>query len=140
MANEESKQALKNRICGAISEKCTELTNQTGTISYNDGKNIVHFVHMVFLEYINFVPKQIVAACDLSLAFIAPSMKEKKKLLKRVGTTMGGLGGLAAIITGIGIALGWGTGVVAAIIAWFTGVSLLGPIAWIAVAPKSWTT
>ena len=131
MTSEEEKQLFKNRLCGAISEKCTELTCSNGKITYNDGKNIVHFVHMVFLDYINFVPKEVVAACDLSLAFIAPTLKEKKKLIKNVATTMGGAAGLVAIITGIGIALGWGAGVVAAVTAWFMGGPMLGPIFWI---------
>ena len=131
MKSEEIKQAFKNRICGAINEKCTVLTNANGKITYNDGKNIVQFVNMVFLDYIKLVPKEIVVACDLSLTVIAPSVKERKLLIKKVTTTIGGLGGLGAIITGIGMALGWGAGTVAAVTAWFTGVSLFGPVAWI---------
>ncbi len=44
---------------------------------------------------------------------------------------MSGIGGLAAIISGIAIALGWGAGTVAAVVSWFTGASMLGPIGWI---------
>ena len=132
MKNEKSKQAFKNLVCGAINEKCTELTKTNGKITYNDGKNIVQFVNMVFLDYIEFVPKEIVVACALYLAVIAPSARERKMLIKKVTTTIGGLGGLGAIVTGIGMALGWGAGTIAAVTAWFTGVSILGPVAWIA--------
>lgn len=131
MNAEEKKQTFKTLIDGAISEKCAELTSQKGKISYNDGKNIVEFVEMVFVKHLGFTPKQIKAACALALTFIAPSTKEKVKLLKSVGSIMAGLAGLASIVTGIGLACGWGAGTIAAIMAWFTGVSMLGPIAWI---------
>ena len=132
MNTEEKKQAFKTLIKGAISEKCTELTGKNGgRISYNEGKNIVEFVEMVFFKHLGFAPKQIQAACTLALTFIAPSTKEKIKLLKKVIITMSGIAGLGAIITGIGLACGWGAGAIAAISAWFAGVSILGPIAWI---------
>lgn len=131
MTSDNAKEAFKASIRGAVREKCTELTNQKGSIGYNDGKNIVEFVEMVFMKYTHTVPKQVKAACQLALATIAPSITEKKKLIKAVATSMSGIGGLAAIITGIGMALGWGTGVMTAVIAWFTGASMLGPIGWI---------
>ena len=132
MNTEEKKQAFKTLIEGAISEKCTELTRQNdGKISYNEAKNIVHFVEMVFVKHLGFTPKQITAACSLALTFLAPTTKEKVKLLKKVVTTMSGIAGLAAIITGIGLACGWGVGIIKAIVLWFIGPSIFGPIAWI---------
>jgi len=131
MNTEEKKQAFKTRIKGAISEKCAELTSQNGKISYNEAKNIVHFVEKVFLKHLGFTPKQITAACSLALTFLAPTTKEKVKLLKNVVTTMSGIAGLAAIIAGIGLACGWGVGIIKAIVLWFVGTSTLGPIAWI---------
>ena len=35
------------------------------------------------------------------------------------------------IITGIGLALGWGAGVIAAFKAWLVGGAFLGPVGWI---------
>ena len=132
MNTEEKKQAFKTLIEGAISEKCTELTRQNdGKISYNEAKNIVHFVEMVFVKHLGFTPKQITAACSLALTFLAPTTKEKVKMLKTVVSTMSGICGLAAIIGGVGLACGWGAGTVAAVVAWFTGTSMLGPFAWI---------
>lgn len=128
MTIDEQKQVFKTRLCGAIKEKCTQITSEHKKISYNDGKNITAFVELVFEQFLGFCPKQITAANLLALAFIAPTLKEKKKLIKTVVSSMSGLAGLAAILAGIGIAAGWGAGVVASVIAWFTGASLFGPI------------
>ena len=131
MTNEEAKQAFISRINGAIRTKCTELTKEKNAISYNEGKGIVQFVDMIFINFLGFVPKQIQSTGSLALTFIAPSLKEKKKMIKNVFSTMSGIGGLAAIVNGIGIALGWGAGTVATVGAWFTGTSMSGPIGWI---------
>ena len=53
---EDKKEAFKASIRGAIREKCTALTNEKGAIGYNDGKNIVEFVEMVFMRYTHTVP------------------------------------------------------------------------------------
>lgn len=131
MNSEEKKQAFKSQISSAISQKCTELTAEKKAITYNEGKGIVASVNGVFDSCLGFVPKQISAACDLALVFIAPSMKEKMEIIKTIVGTVGGLAGLAAIIAGIGMAVGWGAGAIAAITAWFTGTSMAGPVGWI---------
>ena len=128
---EEKKQAFVGQIKSAISQKCTVLTSEKNAISYNEGKGITASVNGVFDSCLGFVPKQISTACDLALVFIAPSMKEKMERIKTIATTVGGLVGLAAIITGIGIAVGWGAGTIAAITAWFVGASVAGPVGWI---------
>ena len=127
----EYKEFFKSRLKIAISNSCKELTSEVHKISYNDGKNIINKVRSIFIEYMGFTPKEIDGACNMALIFIAPSMKEKKVLIKRIVISVGTTSALAAIITGIGLALGWGAGAIATVIAYFTGVSLLGPIAWI---------
>ena len=131
MNSEQKKQAFVSQIKSAISQKCTELTAAKKSITYNEGKGIVASVNGVFDSCLGFVPKQISTACDLALVFIAPSMKEKMELLKTIVGTVAGLGGLAAIVAGIGMAVGWGVGTIAAITAWFTGTSIAGPVGWI---------
>lgn len=89
------------------------------------------FVELIFMHHIGTVPKQINVACQLSLTFIAPSLMEKRKLIKTATSLTSGTAGLVAIIGGIGAAVGWGSGTIAAVIAWFTGASILGPVGWI---------
>ena len=132
MLNEEKKEAFKSSLTSAIREKCTELTSKNGRISYNDGKGIVEFVNLVFLKRTETVPKQVKAACDLALFMIAPSVSEKRKLIKDIIAAALGPAGLMAIIAGIGQVLGWGIGPIMAIWQWFVGVSLLGPMGLIA--------
>lgn len=131
MNNDEYKELFKSRLRIAISNSCKELTSEAHKISYNDGKNIRDKVRAIFIECVGFIPNEIDGACDVALLFLAPSMKEKRDLIKKIVAAVGTGTALAAIITGIGIALGWGAGIIAAVIAYFTGLSLLGPIAWI---------
>jgi hypothetical protein len=99
---------------------------------YVDAQTMSASIQNMFLNKLNLVPKQIRATCALCEAILAPSMSEKRRLLKGVLGIAGTTGGIAMIITGIGIALGWGAGVIATVIAFFAGGAFLGPIAWIA--------
>ena len=56
-------------------------------------------------------------------------MIEKMDLLKKAVAVLGPVAGIGMIIGGVGLILGWGTGVVAAITAYFVGTSLTGPLA-----------
>ena len=85
----------------------------------------------VFRSRVRYVPKEINAACNLALIILAPSTAAQVELIKTIVSTCGGLAGLGAIIAGVGMALGWGTGTVAAVVAWFTGTSVAGPLGWI---------
>ena len=126
------KNKFKSDLRSAISEGCIKASAADGKISYNDGKTIANKIRAVFAERIGYTPDEVNAACNFSLAFIAPSHIEKITLLKGVVAIAGTTGGLAAIIAGIGVAAGWGAGVVAAVTAWFCGAAIAGPIAWIA--------
>ena len=128
MTNEENKQALKTRFLGGVRQMCTQTTAQKGRIDYNDGKGIVSRVEMIIVRFLGYCPWQIDAANKLALTFIAPSMIEKIKLLRQVLSVAVGMGGIAVILSGIGMAAGWGVGTLAAIKAWFIGTSLTGPI------------
>lgn len=133
MTNEENKQMFKTRIFGAVKQECSRITGKNcGRIGYNDGKFVISRIELIFSRLLGYCPAQVDAANSLSLAFIAPTVVEKARLIKRVGIAIGGTAGLGTIITGIGMIAGWGTGVIAAIKAWFIGVSLAGPIGWIA--------
>lgn len=128
MTNEESKQAFKTRFLGGVKQLCTQITALKGRIDYNDGKGIVSKIEMIITRFLGYCPQQIDAANKLALTFIAPSMTEKVKLLRHVLSVATGMGGIVGILTGIATAAGWGVGVLKAIIVWFTGTSVMGPI------------
>ena len=131
MASYQEKQNFKSQLSSAIRLKCTEFTQKNGKISYNEAKSIVASVENVFRSRIRYVPKEIDAACNIALVILAPSMAAKVELIKKIASTFGGLAGLGAIIAGVGMALGWGTGTIAAVTAWFMGTAPWGPLGWI---------
>jgi len=101
-------------------------------ITYLDAVTLSQEVRNVFRDRLGMVPPQIEATCRLSEAVMAPTLAEKKKLVKSVLGIAGGTGGLAMVIAGIGMGLGWGAGAIASAVAFFCGSSLAGPIGWVA--------
>ncbi|MDX9914217.1 MAG: hypothetical protein RBS77_06580 [Candidatus Moranbacteria bacterium] len=101
------------------------------TMNYVDSETISASIRAIFRKKLLIVPAQIEATLELSKAILAPSNTERIRLIKKVVGLGGGLGGLAMVIGGIGVALGWGAGVIAAVTAFFTGAAVAGPIGWV---------
>lgn len=95
----------------------------------SDGENIVTALLTVVKKDYGETPPVFKAACDLSLAIVAPSQIEKIKYIKSAVGVAGGVTGIGMVISALGTVLGWGAGVIASIKAFFVGVSLAGPIA-----------
>ncbi len=111
---------------------CHEFMIENGKISYLDGCQIANYIDLLFLKLIKHTPKEIKGAYTLTLVLIAPDVQTKKKLLKDVFSILGGSVAIVAIITGIGLALGWTQTMISFVIAVFTAKSFLGPLVWIA--------
>jgi hypothetical protein len=102
------------------------------TVNFFDFLTISLAARNVFKNKLSVIPKQVEVACLLAEALMAPTTAERCNRVKAAVAISGGAAGLAMVIAGIGLALGWGVGVVSTICAWFVGTSMLGPIAWIA--------
>ena len=117
----------------AIINKCfNEIMSQKSkddVFTLTDGSNIVTALLSVVKKDYGTIPPQFKAACDLSLAIIAPSTVEKMKYIKSAVGVAGGVTGIGMILGALGTVMGWGAGVLGAIKAFFVGVSLTGPIA-----------
>jgi hypothetical protein len=100
-------------------------------LTYADAAMITTRVRAIFRNLLGQVPSQIEAACSLAEATLAPSTTERIKHIKAAVGVAGGAAGVAMVIGGIGLALGWGAGVISAVVAFFAGASLTGPIGWI---------
>ena len=100
-------------------------------LNYSDAQMLTATVRNVFRHRLNIVPNQIEIALTLSEAVLAPSTVEKVELVKKAAGIAGGAGGIAMIITGIGVALGWGAGMIVAVKTFFIGGAFLGPVVWI---------
>ncbi len=78
------------------------------------------------------VPQQILVACKLAEAVVAPP-HEKAELLREVLSMSRGLRGISAIIAAIGAALGWSGSAITVLVAVMTGANLVGLISVAAV-------
>lgn len=99
-------------------------------LNYSDFIEICDAVKCAWRELMNEdeVPRTIEGVCCLTLAAVSPELKEKAKLIAQAYAALAGVGGITAIIAAIGLALGWGSGVIATVTAFFCGGPLLGPL------------
>ena len=106
-----------------------ERKSQGEVFTLSDGEKIVEALLAVVKKDYNKIPPEFKAACDLSLAIIAPSALEKTRYIKSAVGVAGGMAGIGSVLGALSMVMGWGAGVLAAIKAFFIGVSLTGPIA-----------
>ena len=97
--------------------------------SYEDAHDVCSRVRMFFTKALGFVPPEVEGSCLIGETLVAPTMLDKIDLLKKAVAVLGPVAGIGMIIGGVGMILGWGAGVIAAITAYFTGISLTGPLA-----------
>ncbi|MBR2873382.1 MAG: hypothetical protein IKB99_07785 [Lentisphaeria bacterium] len=114
---------------------CDEMAKSpNGKLSYAGAKTILANVRALFKERTGVIPAEVEKACLLSEAIVAPSRKAKIKLLKAAGGIGGSIACIVAIISQIGIILGWGKGVTAAVTAFFVGTSFTAQYITIGIA------
>lgn len=70
------------------------------------------------------VPKLVEAACLMAESVIAPSKRERARLLKSAVSVGGGVTGITLVLAGVATALGWTTGALGFVTAFFVGASL----------------
>ncbi len=120
--------AMEQNISAKAAEIIASKPEKEKFLNYVDVKQLTLHVKNICNNHFNEVPKQVEVACNMAEMVVAP-MDEKIKLLRKAIAISGGVGGLAAIITAIGMALGWGMGPIAALIAFFTAASPLPAVA-----------
>lgn len=128
MTKKEFQAKIKYAVDQAIIKATQSKTDNERYLTYIDAINITSFIRRIFIVELGIVPTEIDNACDLSNAILAPSRVERERLIKNAKATSVGVTGFALIIASIASALGWGIGVQAAIVAWFVGSSILGPL------------
>lgn len=131
MNNEEYKGLLESTIDAKFAEIMNGKVANERFLTYVDAVTLTTSVRNIFKNKLKITPPQVEAACKLSEAVLAPSGKERENLIRAAVGIGGGTAGIAMIIGGIGAALGWGAGVIAAVVAFFAGSSIAGPIGWI---------
>ena len=86
-------------------------------------------VEGIWLQHCGEVPAEIKASVLMANTVMAGDFASKTTLIKHMLSTVGAVGGIAAILGGVGTILGWGAGVMTAISTALFGLSLTGPLA-----------
>ena len=132
MKEEEFTSKLMSTINAKFAEIMAEKPADAKSLNYLDALAISQSVRNVFINTkIHLVPNSFEATLNMCEAVMSPTKAEKIEKIKKAGGLLGGTTGIAMIITGIATALGWGASMVAAVTAFFVGVSLVPVIGWI---------
>lgn len=121
-------QQLMFAIDTAYAEIVTKKDADHQYVTYHELQAICHLVKNFFVSRVGDNVKEIDSACELALAVLAPDAVTRLKHVKMAYSMLSGLAGVTAIITGIGLALGWGAGVIQAVIVFFAGAPTAGPM------------
>ena len=124
----EFKAALESTIDLKFAEIMKSKDDSTNYLTYVDAQIMTASVRNIFKTTLKATPPQVEAACQLSEAVLAPTAKEKERLIKSTIGVAGGATGIGMVVTGVGAALGWGAGAISAIAAVVTGTSITGPV------------
>ena len=121
---------LNRLIDMKVAETLASKDPQHQFLTYWEFQNVTGSVRNVFLNSLEIIPCQIEGACKMAEAVLAPDAKTRNDLIKAAASATGGVAGIAAIIAGVGAALGWGAGVMYAVTTFFVGAPFLGPLGW----------
>jgi hypothetical protein len=124
------KAALESTIDLKFAELMQAKQSDEKFLSYVDAQILTASIRNIFKTSLKITPPQVDAACSLSEAILAPSVQERKNLIKAAIGLAGGTTGIGLVIASIGAALGWGAGALATVTAVFVGSSFTGPIGW----------
>ncbi len=123
--------AFTDRLLGTVDAKIAEILSNKPeserTLNYFDATTVSTSLRSIFRTATGLVPNQVEMVCSMTEAILAPSAQERKTLIKAAVGAGGGAAGAAMIVGGIGAALGWGAGAVAAVVAFFVGTRPTAP-------------
>ncbi|MEG0837309.1 MAG: hypothetical protein RSE01_07935 [Akkermansia sp.] len=111
-------------INSKVSEILTKKSSHQKYLDWTEMKEVCLSVKDACIKQFDEVPKGVEMACYFAEAVLAPGKQNKVKLIKKALSLGSGVSGLTMILTGIGAALGWGTGIVGFIIIFCTGMAL----------------
>lgn len=102
--------------------------NEGEFFTYQDAHEVCAEVRLFFTQLLDFVPPEIEGSCLIGEALMSPSFHQRLELWKKAVSVLGPISGAAMIIAGVGMVLGWGSGLIATITAFFAGISWTGPV------------
>ena len=75
------------------------------------------------------LPAEFDSVISFACAAVERDKMKKLEYIRKALSTALAAGGIAAIISAVGLALGWGASLISSIVAFFAGISITGPIA-----------
>ncbi|MGB4599994.1 MAG: zinc ribbon domain-containing protein [Trichlorobacter sp.] len=122
--------ALTSTIDVKFAEIMVSKKESEAYLTYVDSQILTAKVRGIFKNVLSVTPPQVEAACLLSEAILAPSMKDKENKIKAAIGIAGGSAGIGIVIYAVGSAIGWGAAGILAIKGLFVSTAIGGPIAW----------
>lgn len=122
---------VHQQIDAKADELLARASGEPPALRFEDFKIVTARVRGLYRERLGEVPREVDAACTFSEAVLAPTKQETIRLLKTVFTLVGGASGIAVVLSGVGVALGWSAGVLAGVTAVFTAAGIAGPVGWV---------
>ena len=107
---------------------CKVINADGGLLTYAGGKTMLNTARNIFYDRLNMIPVEVEKGCLFAEALIAPSLAAKAKLLRAAIGIGGSIIGTIMILSAIATILGWGAGVWAAVVAFFVGGPVTGPL------------
>lgn len=126
------KAALESTIDVKFADIMRGKTGEEVYLTYFDAQILTSAVRNIYKHLLQITPGPVESALCLSEVILAPSTLQKIQKLKAAIGAGGAVVGIGAVLAAVGTALGWGTGAIAGFTTFFTGVHLLGPLAWAA--------
>ncbi len=132
-----TKDEFKTKLNATISAKTARILESKSDdekyLNYFDGQSLTQTVREIFITRTNQLPRLIEQGLLLCEAILAPTIREKKRLIRAAITLGLGTAGIAMIIIAIAAILHWGAGITAIVVAIFIGSPTGGPIALLTV-------
>lgn len=101
------------------------IDKESGVVTYQGFLNATIQLKTIFRKAIGETPMEVEFACEAASAIIAPTTEQAKIHTKNAASLGAGASGIALVLYGIGTALGWGSGVIATAVAFFTSINLV---------------
>jgi hypothetical protein len=113
--------------CGKL-EAAAKSSPQRDYMNQDDFGAVVGHVCQAFERRVGHEPPLMKAACLMSQAAMEPEKAKREELVKKAAAVTGAAAGIGTVITAIGLALGWGQGMIQGAIVLLMGSTVGGPV------------
>lgn len=99
--------------------------SKDGAVSYYTFLSHTSQIKEVFRVRLGEIPKEIEVACEMASSVMSPSKEVAERHIKNAGVLGAGIAGIGLMISAIGAALGWGSGMIAIVTSFIIGANMI---------------